>query len=517
MSNTPLIWPELKGLLDHYEMAARLLHESTPEETALPDGLPFKGDLELAEGRGMEYLLKLQASNILKFHEANTTGDGEHGIANVDIGRRLRDIELASHARLYSYRFDQVPFYWRQIYSDAQILTTYHILLSTLRAGGPEEQRLAFLNSLDEVVGRLDRCLVTAGGGGRICNKIWIERTMKMIDEAWRPSALNGPEGEFSALEPYGRPQLTRPCERHSGWSTDQFERYMGEGHSFAMITGSIGPEPIVFTDLIKDDWLAIKERRWFRPDYLFRQTIGGRRLVPIEVGRSYVDSGWGQELLPFKEFVVRYIDSSFATGDAADLMGASIHTGDSVTEPGYLAQHDLFLQIPSLRNDILVPDFCWADIPSRNPVSHADPKPKLEVPELNAWFGPARTITPLHTDGYTNLLCQVVGTKYVRLYPPQADELMRPKSKDENGIDMSNTSNIDLGAIEGWDSCTTDDMDGADEDAEEYIRKLRHSLKNTEYFECILEPGDALVIPVGWWHYVRSLSVSFSVSFWWN
>ncbi|CAP70263.1 uncharacterized protein PODANS_3_3460, partial [Podospora anserina S mat+] len=40
---------------------------------------------------------------------------------------------------------------------------------------------------------------------------------------------------------------------------------------------------------------------------------------------------------------------------------------------------------------------------------------------------------------------------------------------------------------------------------------------KRLEYVDCILEPGETLYIPVGWWHYVRGLSVSFSVSFWWN
>jgi len=35
-------------------------------------------------------------------------------------------------------------------------------------------------------------------------------------------------------------------------------------------------------------------------------------------------------------------------------------------------------------------------------------------------------------------------------------------------------------------------------------------------YFECILNEGEMLYIPEKWWHYVRSLSVSFSVSFWW-
>jgi lysine-specific demethylase 8 len=36
-------------------------------------------------------------------------------------------------------------------------------------------------------------------------------------------------------------------------------------------------------------------------------------------------------------------------------------------------------------------------------------------------------------------------------------------------------------------------------------------------YLECLLKPGDMLYIPPKHWHYVRSLSVSFSVSFWWQ
>jgi hypothetical protein len=33
----------------------------------------------------------------------------------------------------------------------------------------------------------------------------------------------------------------------------------------------------------------------------------------------------------------------------------------------------------------------------------------------------------------------------------------------------------------------------------------------------CILGPGEMLYIPRHTWHYVRSLSVSFSASFWWG
>lgn len=31
-----------------------------------------------------------------------------------------------------------------------------------------------------------------------------------------------------------------------------------------------------------------------------------------------------------------------------------------------------------------------------------------------------------------------------------------------------------------------------------------------------VLKPGDALLIPKGWWHHVCSLTTSFSVSYWW-
>ena len=38
----------------------------------------------------------------------------------------------------------------------------------------------------------------------------------------------------------------------------------------------------------------------------------------------------------------------------------------------------------------------------------------------------------------------------------------------------------------------------------------------DAEYLETILAPGEALYIPHGAWHYVRSLSTSVSVNLWW-
>lgn len=50
--------------------------------------------------------------------------------------------------------------------------------------------------------------------------------------------------------------------------------------------------------------------------------------------------------------------------------------------------------QISELRKDICVPDYCFAG--------------GGELRPLNAWFGPAGTVTPLHHDPHHNILAQV-------------------------------------------------------------------------------------------------------------
>jgi lysine-specific demethylase 8 len=237
--------------------------------------------------------------------------------------------------------------------------------------------------------------------------------------------------------------------------------------------------------------WPALNERPWKSREYLLKKTFGGRRLVPVEVGRSYTDEGWGQRIVGLGEFMDDYLlqaPSHKPNGQDRDIKGI-----------GYLAQHDLFTQIPSLRNDISIPDYCYTDPPPPalgTPLANKPPMPKLEEPILNAWFGPAGTVSPLHTDPYHNVLCQVVGRKYVRLYAPSESEKVYPKGVEGGGVDMSNTSEVDV----------------------ENVDEERWPLfKEVEYVECILNEGECLYIPVGWWHYVRSLTVSFSVSFWWN
>ena len=58
-----------------------------------------------------------------------------------------------------------------------------------------------------------------------------------------------------------------------------------------------------------------------------------------------------------------------------------------------YLAQHELFAQLPELQRDFAPPPYCTAH-------GHA-------VAKVSAWWGTEGTVTPLHFDSYHNVLTQ--------------------------------------------------------------------------------------------------------------
>lgn len=85
-----------------------------------------------------------------------------------------------------------------------------------------------------------------------------------------------------------------------------------------------------------------------------------------------------------------RYLPAAYDAGGAAEAYdGAS---DDAVV--GYLAQHSLLDQIPALAADICTPDYCTLG--------------EGKMQSVNAWLGPAGTVTPLHHDPHHNLLAQV-------------------------------------------------------------------------------------------------------------
>jgi len=224
---------------------------------------------------------------------------------------------------------------------------------------------------------------------------------------------------------------------------------------------------PVILCNCM-DHWPAMSHNRW-SPKYV--QSIAGCRLVPVELGSKYTDEQWSQKLMTINEFFEKYVLSSEHA------------SGQPPGEVGYLAQHQLFNQIPQLREDIIVPDYCA--------LSSCEDGEESEV-DINAWFGPSRTVSPLHRDEKRNLLTQVVGAKYVRLYHPQMTYGLYPHTSHL----LSTTSQVD---VENPDLSQFPLFEGV------------------TFSDCVLHEGDMLYIPPMYWHYIRSLSTSFSVSFWWS
>ena len=219
--------------------------------------------------------------------------------------------------------------------------------------------------------------------------------------------------------------------------------------------------------------------------------TNNGQRCVPIEIGTSYTHADWRQEIVPFIDFMRKYL------------------LPDQPEEIGYLGQHNLFAQIPAFGKEVRTPDCCFSTPSETMPVSRAGlgVVPPVDEPQRNAWLGPKGTRTPLHTDPYHNIFCQVVGCKYVRLYPPEATEAVYPRGIDENGVNESNTSQVDFKLnLSAANNIVVED--------EAHFPLFR---RETSYVEAIVGPGECLYIPAGWWHFVESTTTSFSVSFWWN
>ncbi|KAM6114269.1 bifunctional peptidase and arginyl-hydroxylase JMJD5 [Pterocles gutturalis] len=214
-------------------------------------------------------------------------------------------------------------------------------------------------------------------------------------------------------------------------------------------------PQRPVVLEGIADHWPCMK--KW-SVDYFCQ--VAGCRTVPVELGTRYTDEEWSQKLMTVSDFIDQYIVNENSVG--------------------YLAQHQLFDQIPELKEDLSIPDYCCLGEGEEDEIT------------INAWFGPEGTISPLHQDPQQNFLAQVFGRKYIRLYSPQDSDNLYPHESQL----LHNTSQVDV----------------EDPDLVKYP-----NFRKAAFQSCVLMPGQVLFIPVKYWHYVRSLDISFSVSFWWS
>lgn len=364
--------------------------------------------------------------------------------------------------------------------------------------------------------------------------------------------------------------------------------------------------------------WPAIE--RWKSAKYLLSKT-GRGRIVPVELGGSYTEAGWGQGIVGWQEFLNRAgwagalttavavagaTEGSEPKGDRANgndpvngekssLATQSLDptTSEGNTEqkaqdrelvPVYLAQHALFLQFPTLETDLSVPDYVHSS-PSSDFVPAGIAYAPPPEPLINVWIGSSGVLSPAHTDPYFNCYVQVIGRKRVWIAPPSVTEWMYAfgggggndgdeDDGDDGDGDIGGDDNRDGSVDEGdagsrlgegengraeeveddWvllgQEGEDDGEDGDDEEDEDdgddgedesafaslmtntsrlpllkpgqnvgtILKKYPRFAKVLPHaMETVLEAGDMLVLPPGWWHAMRQEGggPGWSVSFW--
>lgn len=113
-----------------------------------------------------------------------------------------------------------------------------------------------------------------------------------------------------------------------------------------------------------------------------------------------------------------------------------------------------------------------------------------------------------------------MTGRKYIRLYSPQESEALYPHDTHL----LHNTSQVgtqgpratlqlppSLPCLWRPGKCFLQ-VDVENPDLEKFPK-----FAEAPFLSCILSPGEILFIPVKYWHYVRALDLSFSVSYWWS
>ncbi|VDM20978.1 unnamed protein product, partial [Hydatigera taeniaeformis] len=226
---------------------------------------------------------------------------------------------------------------------------------------------------------------------------------------------------------------------------------------------------PVIITGAMSH-WSACNKAsdHYWSPAYWSK--TAGYRTIPIEVGSSYTDESWGQRLVTVNQFFETFILNP-----------------DKKQPLGYLAQHQILLQIPELADDVDIPEYCYT--------GKTDAESLETMIDSNIWVGPAHTISPLHHDGdRANLLCQLVGKKYVKLYNAHQTEFIYPHVETSM---LSNTSQLDVASQQP--------------DFDKFPK-----FKQARGFHGVLESGEMLFIPPRGWHYIRALTTSISMNFWW-
>jgi hypothetical protein len=211
--------------------------------------------------------------------------------------------------------------------------------------------------------------------------------------------------------------------------------------------------KPVILTDQLHH-WRALQV---WTPEYL--KSKCGDAVVEVMVGRNND---------PAYEINMESHKTTIRFADFVDRVFSAHETNDF-----YLTGNNHFLKNSAVH--VLLDDIALNDTYLRP-----------EIPGHSfLWFGPRGAVTQPHHDEMNILMSQVLGRKSVCLVSPTQTHLLY--------------NNVGVYSDVDWDN-------------PDYERHPR--FRRVKMITVVLSPGESLFLPVGWWHHVKSLDPSLSISF---
>jgi hypothetical protein len=205
----------------------------------------------------------------------------------------------------------------------------------------------------------------------------------------------------------------------------------------------------------VADDWPALQ--RWSPADLKARF---GHLDVDVQMGRE-ADPHFEANKLMHRQKVLLgdYVDRVLQGGPTNDHYLTA--NSEILRRPEFKALLDDIGSLPALCDRSLLPG------------------------AASFWFGPAGTRTPLHHDTLMLFHTQVVGRKRWRFVSPLQTPLLYNRNNVFSPVDLERP------------------------DLDRYPRAAQ-----ARVLETVVEPGETIFLPLGWWHEVASLDVSLSFSY---
>ncbi|KAL9105303.1 MAG: hypothetical protein Q9227_009498 [Pyrenula ochraceoflavens] len=129
------------------------------------------------------------------------------------------------------------------------------------------------------------------------------------------------------------------------------------------------------------------------------------------------------------------------------------------------------------------------------------------DVYDSNIWMGRPPTYTPLHRDPNPNFFLQIAGQKKIRLYPPDVGASVFDLVQRQLGVQGRSAVFRGEEMMKGDERRILEDVVWNDE--------AGHHQKFCQ--QAVVQGGNALFIPKGWWHSIKGFSHGINASInWW-